>query len=44
MKHFANFQNMYETGLKNLLTNNTKPVVQKYIRKKKEQIEEQKEE
>lgn len=46
MKHFvcfaaptSNFQNIYETGLKNLLTNNTEPAVKKYIRKKKEQAE-----
>jgi hypothetical protein len=50
MKHFvcfaahtANFQNIYETGLKNLLTNNTEPAVKKYIRKKKEQAESEKE-
>ena len=51
MEHFvcfaapaANFQNIYETGLKNLLTNNTEPAVKKYIRKKKEQAEAEKEE
>ena len=53
MKHFthfakahlssADFQNIYETGLKNLLTNNTEPAVKKYIRKKKEQAEAEKE-
>ena len=37
MKHFAHFANIYETGLKNLISNNTEPAVKKYIRKKKEQ-------
>jgi len=43
MKHFAEFENIYQTGLKNLLTNNTEPAVKKYIRKKKEQAETEKE-
>jgi hypothetical protein len=49
MKHFihftkanslsANFENIYQTGLKNLISNNTEPIAKKYIRKKKEQLE-----
>lgn len=42
MQHFANFANIYETGLKNLLTNTTEPVAKKYIRKKKEEREAEK--
>lgn len=36
----ANFENIYETGLKNILRQKTEPVAKKYIRNKKEQIEE----
>jgi hypothetical protein len=46
MKHFtcfaassANFESIYETGLKNILRQKTEPVAKKYIRKKKEQAE-----
>lgn len=39
MKHFANFLNPYETGLKNLLTQKTENIVFKYKRAKKEKEE-----
>lgn len=49
MKHFthfakahsssANFESIYETGLKNILRQKTEPVAKTYIRKKKEQAE-----
>ena len=42
MQHFANFSGIYETGLKNLLKNTSTPEVKKYIRKKKEEQEKEK--
>ena len=50
MKHFvcfaqpiAKFKNIYQTGLENLISTKTEPAVKKYIRKKKEEAEAEKE-
>jgi hypothetical protein len=44
MKHFACFKNIYQTGLENLISTKAEPAVKKYIRKRKEQAEAEKEE
>jgi len=38
MKHIVNFENIYETGIKNILRQKTEPVAKRYIRKKKEEV------
>jgi hypothetical protein len=37
MKHFANFANIYQTGLTNLISPVVEKEAKKYIRKKKEE-------
>lgn len=41
MKHFASFKDIYQTGLENLISPVVQKEAKKYVRKKKEQIEEQ---
>ena len=44
MKHFADFnKNIYQTGLENLISPVVEKETKKYIRKKKEQVETEKE-
>jgi hypothetical protein len=44
MKHFSNFSaNIYQTGIQNLLSPVVEKETKKYIRKKKEQAETEKE-
>jgi hypothetical protein len=45
MKHFTNFAaNIYQTGLQNLISPVVEKETKKYVRKKKEQAEAEKEE
>jgi hypothetical protein len=41
MKHFANFANIYQTGLQNLISPVVEKEAKKYVRKKKEEQKEE---